>query len=113
MLRVEGLTKIFDNSTDQIAGGIRDASFTLEPGTFFTLLGPSGCGKTTTLRCIAGLESPDAGEITLAGRTLYSSEKRVRVPANERGLGMVFQSYAIWPHMDVFQNAAFPLRVLP
>ena len=65
MLRVEGLTKIFDNSTDQIAGGIRDASFTLEPGTFFTLLGPSGCGKTTTLRCIAGLETPDAGVIAV------------------------------------------------
>ena len=61
MLRVERLTKIFENSTDQIAGGIREASFALEPGTFFTMLGPSGCGKTTTLRCIAGLETPDDG----------------------------------------------------
>src|SRR3954470_4492286 len=113
MLRVEGLTKIFDNSTDQIAGGIRDASFTLEPGTFFTLLGPSGCGKTTTLRCIAGLETPDDGVIRVAGRTLFSKEERIRDPANERGLGMVFQSYAIWPHMDVQKNVAFPLQVRP
>ena len=63
-----GLTKIFENSTDQIAGGIREASFALEPGTFFTMLGPSGCGKTTTLRCIAGLETPDAGTISVDGR---------------------------------------------
>jgi iron(III) transport system ATP-binding protein len=82
-------------------------------GELFTLLGPSGCGKTTTLRSIAGLETPDKGTITVAGRVLFSSESRVRVPANERGLGMVFQSYAIWPHMDVFANVAFPLQVLP
>ena len=79
----------------------------------FTLLGPSGCGKTTTLRCIAGLEMPDAGEIAVADRTLFSSSRSVRVPANERGLGMVFQSYAIWPHMNVQKNVAFPLEVLP
>src|SRR5215203_1972248 len=113
MLRVERLTKIFDNATDQIAGGIRDASFTLDPGTFFTLLGPSGCGKTTTLRCIAGLEMPDLGVISVGDRVFFSSTRRVRVPANERGLGMVFQSYAIWPHMNVYKNVAFPLQVLP
>ena len=71
MLRVERLTKIFENSTDQIAGGIREASFELEPGTFFTMLGPSGCGKTTTLRCIAGLETPDDGAISVDGRALF------------------------------------------
>ena len=80
-------------------------------GEVFTLLGPSGCGKTTTLRCIAGLEQPDAGEIRLADRVLFSAEGRTFVPANDRGLGMVFQSYAIWPHMNVFDNAAFPLAV--
>ena len=80
---VEGLTKIFDNSTDQIAGGIRDASFALESGTFFTLLGPSGCGKTTTLRCIAGLETPDAGIIAVEGRTLFDVKARVNVPVGE------------------------------
>jgi iron(III) transport system ATP-binding protein len=116
MLTVRKLTKTFAGSKREKHNrvfAVDDLSIDVQEGELFTLLGPSGCGKTTTLRCIAGLESPDAGEITLAGRTLYSSAKRVRVPANERGLGMVFQSYAIWPHMDVFQNAAFPLRVLP
>src|SRR5262249_32348383 len=108
MLRVEGLTKIFDNATDQIAGGIRDASFALEPGTFFTLLGPSGCGKTTTLRCIAGLETPDAGVIAVEGRTLFDARARVNVPVEQRSVGMVFQSYAIWPHMTVAGTVALP-----
>ena len=81
-------------------------------GELYTLLGPSGCGKTTTLRSIAGLETPDKGTISVAGRVLFSSERKVRVPANQRGLGMVFQSYAIWPHMDVYSNVAFPLQAL-
>ncbi len=86
-------------------------SFEVEAGRFFTLLGPSGCGKTTTLRCIAGLERPDDGEIGLAGDLVYSARGGVFVPPNRRDIGMVFQSYAIWPHMTVFDNAAFPLRV--
>ena len=85
----------------------------MRQGELFTLLGPSGCGKTTILRCIAGLEVPDAGEIAVAGRTLFSLRERVRVSANQRGLGMVFQSYAIWPHMSVRDNVAFPLTVVP
>jgi iron(III) transport system ATP-binding protein len=111
MLRVEHLTKIFDNTTDQIAGGIRDASFELGAGTFFTLLGPSGCGKTTTLRCIAGLETPDAGIIDVEGRRLFDAAARIVVPVEQRAIGMVFQSYAIWPHMSVAENVAFPLTV--
>jgi iron(III) transport system ATP-binding protein len=111
MLRVERLTKIFENSTDQIAGGIREASFALEPGTFFTMLGPSGCGKTTTLRCIAGLELPDDGSISVDGRTLFDGASGVNVPIEQRAIGMVFQSYAIWPHMTVSENVAFPLTV--
>src|SRR4051794_6685323 len=111
MLRVEGLTKIFDNATDQIAGGIRAANFTLEPGTFFTLLGPSGCGKTTTLRCVAGLETPDDGVIAVDGRTFFDAKARVNVPVEQRSVGMVFQSYAIWPHMTVAENVAFPFTV--
>src|SRR5438552_6905147 len=111
MLRVERLTKIFDNATDQIAGGIREASFALDPGTFFTLLGPSGCGKTTTLRCIAGLETPDDGAIAVNGRTLFDAQRRVNVPVEQRSVGMVFQSYAIWPHMTVAENVAFPFTV--
>ena len=86
-------------------------SFEMEKGSFTTLLGPSGCGKTTTLRCVAGLENPDEGEITLDGKVIFSSKKSVNVPAYQRGIGMVFQSYAIWPHMSVFENVAFPLKV--
>ncbi len=111
MLRVERLTKIFENVTDQIAGGIREASFALEPGAFFTMLGPSGCGKTTTLRCIAGLETPDDGWISVEGRTLFDATARINVPVEQRAVGMVFQSYAIWPHMTVAENVAFPLTV--
>jgi iron(III) transport system ATP-binding protein len=92
---------------------VDDITFHVEEGELFTMLGPSGCGKTTTLRSIAGLEIPDGGEITVAGRVLFSSETKTRVPAAERGLGMVFQSYAIWPHMNVYKNVAFPLEVLP
>src|SRR5688572_3565007 len=111
MLRVERLTKVFDNATDAIAGGIRQASFALEPGTFFTMLGPSGCGKTTTLRCIAGLETPDDGWISVDGRILFDRAAKVNVPVEQRAVGMVFQSYAIWPHMTVAENVAFPLTV--
>ncbi len=111
MLRVDRLTKIFENTTDRITGGVRDASFALEPGSFFTLLGPSGCGKTTTLRCIAGLETPDEGVIAVDGNVLFDGAARVNVPVEHRAIGMVFQSYAIWPHMTVAENVAFPLTV--
>ena len=111
MLRVEHLTKIFENTTDKVVGGIRDASFALEAGTFFTLLGPSGCGKTTTLRCIAGLETPDEGVIAVDDRTLFDAAARINVPVEQRAVGMVFQSYAIWPHMTVAENVAFPFTV--
>ena len=88
-----------------------DASFEVKRGTLFTLLGPSGCGKTTTLRAIAGLERPRRGEIEADGRLVYSSAKGIFLAPNRRNFGMVFQSYAIWPHMNVFDNAAFPLQV--
>ena len=86
-------------------------SFTVAPGEFFTLLGPSGCGKTTTLRLLAGLETPDAGEIALEGQCLAAPARGIFVPIDKRRMGMVFQSYAIWPHLTVFENVAFPLRV--
>jgi iron(III) transport system ATP-binding protein len=116
MLDVTNLVKTFTGSKGEGRGRVHAVdgiSLHVDEGELFTLLGPSGCGKTTTLRCIAGLETPDEGEIEIAGRTLFSSRRRVRVPANERGLGMVFQSYAIWPHMNVAKNVAFPLEVLP
>ena len=111
MLRVEGLFTEYPNDRGQIVKAAQDVSFTVEEGRLFTLLGPSGCGKTTTLRSIAGLERPRAGEISVNGRVVYSSSRGVFVAPNRRGFGMVFQSYAIWPHMTVFQNAAFPLEV--
>jgi iron(III) transport system ATP-binding protein len=116
MLTIRNLVKTFGATRSEKhkrVHAVDGISFDVQEGELFTLLGPSGCGKTTTLRCIAGLEMPDAGEISLSDRPLFSSEHRVRVPANERGLGMVFQSYAIWPHMNVFKNVAFPLQVLP
>ena len=90
---------------------VRGVSFSVQPGEQLTLLGPSGCGKTTTLRAIAGLEQPMAGEIRIAGAPVYSSAQHVNIPAEKRGLSMVFQSYAIWPHMTVFENVAYGLRV--
>jgi iron(III) transport system ATP-binding protein len=90
---------------------VRGVSFNVFPGEQLTLLGPSGCGKTTTLRAIAGLEQPSAGEIRIDGVPVYSSERGIHIRAEKRGLSMVFQSYAIWPHMTVFENVAYGLRV--
>lgn len=90
---------------------VKGVSFTVRRGEHLTLLGPSGCGKTTTLRAIAGLEYPTSGEIRIAGQTVYSSTQRINIPTEKRGVSMVFQSYAIWPHMTVFDNVAYGLRV--
>ena len=86
-------------------------SFEVKQGEQLTLLGPSGCGKTTTLRAIAGLERPTSGAIRIRGETMYDQTHGVNLPAERRGLSMVFQSYAIWPHMSVFENVAYGLRV--
>ena len=94
---------------DQTA--VNGVSFTVGRGEHVTLLGPSGCGKTTTLRAIAGLEQPTAGSIRIDGETMYDSEVRRIVPTEQRGVSMVFQSYAVWPHMTVFDNVAYGLRV--
>jgi len=90
---------------------VKNISFSVGRGEHLSLLGPSGCGKSTTLRCIAGLETPIAGEIVIDGIPVFSSEKRINVPTEKRKLSMVFQSYAIWPHMTVFENVAYGLRV--
>ncbi len=89
---------------------VRDISFVARPGEVLTLLGPSGCGKTTTLRAIAGLETPLQGRIAIGGRTVFDATRGDNLPPERRGLSMVFQSYAIWPHMTVFENVAFGLR---
>ena len=93
------------------AAAVDSVSLSIRRGEVFTLLGPSGCGKTTTLRLVAGLERPDAGEISLRDRVVASASGRVFVVPNQRNLGMVFQSYAVWPHMTVFDNVAYPLRL--
>jgi ABC-type Fe3+/spermidine/putrescine transport system ATPase subunit len=106
VLRLTGVSKLFG-----AAPAVDGTSLEIRRGEVFTLLGPSGCGKTTTLRLVAGLERPDAGEITLRGRPVASAGRRLFVPPHKRNLGMVFQSYAIWPHMSVFENVAYPLRL--
>ena len=108
-LVVEDLVKIYPGSEDG-QRAVDGVSFSVERGKFFTLLGPSGCGKSTTLRCIAGLEATDDGRIVVGGTVVSSHAPRVMVSPDRRGIGMVFQSYAIWPHMSVFDNVAFPLR---
>ena len=111
MLQVENLKKQYQGFEGRPGGGVLGVSFSIREGELFTLLGPSGCGKTTTLRSIAGLETPDAGRIVLAEREIFNSKTRTNVAPYDRDIGMVFQSYAIWPHMTVFENAAYPLRV--
>ncbi|MBM7502590.1 ABC transporter ATP-binding protein [Agromyces aurantiacus] len=107
-LVVDGLEKHYELDGARV-GVVKGVSFTIEPGTFTSLLGPSGCGKTTTLRCVAGLETSNGGRITLDDRVLSSSSRHLS--PDKRDVGMVFQNYAIWPHMSVFANAVFPLQV--
>ena len=105
-LEVRGLVKKFGNLT-----AVDNVSFKVEQGEVVTLLGPSGCGKTTTLRMVAGFEKPNSGEIEIAGRVVVATQRRIHLAPERRDIGMVFQSYAIWPHMTVFDNVAFPLKV--
>jgi iron(III) transport system ATP-binding protein len=108
LISIRGLEKSFKAQQGRV-DALRSINIEVGEGEFCVLLGPSGCGKTTTLRCVAGLERPDSGEIEISGRLVNSPGSRVYVPAEKRQIGMVFQSYAIWPHMNVFQNVAFPL----
>jgi len=111
VLSVQSISTEYRSPAGASVKAAQDVSFEVPEGKLFTLLGPSGCGKTTTLRSIAGLERPTDGHIEVGGRVVYSATKDIFVPPNQRNFGMVFQSYAIWPHMTVFENAAFPLRV--
>jgi iron(III) transport system ATP-binding protein len=108
MLTIRDLKKSFVTDKGEVRA-VDGVSFEIRSGEFYTLLGPSGCGKTTTLQCIAGLENPDGGEIILGDELVFSGAERILIPAHRRDIGMVFQSYAIWPHMTVFENVAFPL----
>jgi iron(III) transport system ATP-binding protein len=111
MFAIEKLRKTFVAPGNVTVNAVDDITLGISTGKLITLLGPSGCGKTTTLRCLAGLERPDAGKIVIADQTVCDMARGIFIPPSDRGIGMVFQSYAIWPHMTVFENVAFPLRV--
>jgi iron(III) transport system ATP-binding protein len=107
------VTDLFKSYADrkEKVRAVDGVSFEVQEGEFYTLLGPSGCGKTTTLRCVAGLERTDSGQIIIDNKVVSAHQPNTFVPPHKRDIGMVFQSYAIWPHMTVFENVAFPLRV--
>ena len=109
MITIDDLHVRF-NSDKGVVHAVRGVNVNVEAGEFYTLLGPSGCGKTTTLRCLAGLERPSAGRISIADALVHDSATGHSMPTHRRDIGMVFQSYAIWPHLTVFENVAFPLR---
>jgi len=105
---ISGLSRRFDGKPPTVA--VADLDLEIEDGEFLVLLGPSGCGKTTTLRCLAGLETPSAGTIRLGDSVVYDEARRINMPPNKRFIGMVFQSYALWPHMTVRKNIGYPLK---
>ena len=110
MLKVDNLAKSFASPRGPVRV-IDGVGFTIPGGASYALLGPSGCGKTTTLRCVAGLEHPDRGRITVGDTVVCDPEAGIFVPPHDRPIGMVFQSYAVWPHLDVFANVSYPLTV--
>jgi iron(III) transport system ATP-binding protein len=109
-IRIQGVSKYYFSGGKTIKA-LDNVDLTIPANQIFTLLGPSGCGKTTLLRCIVGLETPDTGEIRIGDEVVWSKQKNINVPTEKRGLGMVFQTYAIWPHMNVFDNVAYPLQI--
>lgn len=104
------LSKQFRRVGGEEVHALDDISLEVVEGEFLVLLGPSGCGKTTLLRCLAGLEDPDSGDVSMGGKLVFSSRQRVKVPPEGRALSMLFQTYALWPHMTVLENVAYPLR---
>ena len=105
---IHSLTKRFDGKPPTTP--VDDLDLEIEEGEFLVLLGPSGCGKTTTLRCLAGLETPSTGQITFGSTTIFDAARRVNVAPEKRNIGMVFQSYALWPHLTVRKNIRYPLK---
>ncbi|NCP16065.1 ABC transporter ATP-binding protein [bacterium] len=105
-ITINNLTKRFGKVV-----ALDNVNLSIEPGTFVTLLGPSGCGKTTLLRCVAGLEDPDGGEIYIGDQLVFSYDKGITLPSGKRDLGLVFQNYALWPHMKVDKNITFALEI--
>lgn len=109
-IEISNVTKRFKRAGGKTITPVDAISLTVSANELVVLLGPSGCGKTTLLRCVAGLERPDEGEITIEGRTVFSAAKGIFVPPEQRNLSMIFQSYALWPHMTVAQNVGYPLE---
>ena len=109
-IRISGLTRHY-RAEGRVVKALDCVDLVIPANRIFTLLGPSGCGKTTLLRCIVGLETPDDGEISIGGEVVWSKARGIAVPTEKRGLGMVCQTYAIWPHLSVFDNVAYPLQV--
>lgn len=105
-IQIENLQKKYGSTI-----AVSDVDLHVPEGEMLVLLGPSGCGKTTTMRCIAGLETPNSGTISIGDRVVFSASSNMNIPVNRRNVGMVFQSYAIWPHMTVFENVGFPLKM--
>ena len=110
VVEVRNLQKTFKRADGTLVKAVDDVSISVRSGECIVLLGPSGCGKTTLLRSIAGLEKPEDGEILLHGERMFSGKKKLEVAPQDRALSMIFQSYALWPHMTAFENVAFPLR---
>ena len=104
-IRLSGVAKSYGR-----AAAVKDLDLTVTPGEFLTILGPSGCGKTTTLRIIAGLEDPDRGEVRLGSRVVFSRDQGILISPEQRNLGLIFQSYALWPHMTVAKNVTLALK---
>lgn len=109
-LEVTNLQKRFHRAGGAVVKAVDDLSLRVEPGEFIVLLGPSGCGKTTLLRSVAGLEQPDAGKVSIGGQTVFDPANGINLGPEHRNFSMVFQSYALWPHMSVFNNVAYPLQ---
>ena len=109
MIRIEDLHLTY-HSANSAVHAVRGVNIEVQSGHFYTLLGPSGCGKTTTLRCVAGLETPSSGRITVGNDVVFNAAEGIARPSHDRNIGMVFQSYAIWPHLSVYKNVAFPLK---
>ncbi|GAA2073475.1 ABC transporter ATP-binding protein [Pseudolysinimonas kribbensis] len=109
MVKVSNLVKHFRRADGTTVNAVDDVSIEVMPGQFTVLLGPSGCGKTTLLRCVAGLEHPVGGRVEIRGRTVFDAATKVNLAPEKRGLNMIFQSYALWPHMTVAANIAYPL----
>ncbi|MCD2115091.1 ABC transporter ATP-binding protein [Rhodococcus rhodochrous] len=105
-----GLGKTFEAKGRKV-DAVKDINLHVEQGEYVVILGPSGCGKSTLIRCVAGLESPTAGSITVMGKTVYDANKKINAKVNDRNVGMVFQNYALWPHMSVEKNVAYPLKM--